>query len=48
MIELLHHQNELILKSAGEGIYGVDLNGNTTFINPSAVKMAGWEAGLCL
>ncbi|KAF0144299.1 MAG: two-component hybrid sensor and regulator [Nitrospirae bacterium] len=45
MIERLHHQNELILKSAGEGIYGVDLNGNTTFINPSAVKMTGWEAG---
>lgn len=45
MIELLHHQNELILKSVEEGIYGIDLKGNTTFINPSAVKKTGWEAG---
>jgi PAS domain S-box-containing protein len=36
-------RNELILKSAGEGIYGVDFNGNTTFINPAAAKMIGWE-----
>jgi PAS domain S-box-containing protein len=43
-VRLLNRQNELILKSAGEGIYGVDLNGNTTFINPSATKMIGWEA----
>jgi PAS domain S-box-containing protein len=42
-IAKLHKQNELILASAGEGIYGVDLDGNTTFINPSAAKMLGWE-----
>ena len=42
-VRLLNRQNELILKSAGEGIYGVDLNGHTTFINPSASKMIGWE-----
>ncbi len=44
-VRLLNNQNELILNSAGEGIYGVDLNGNSTFINPSASKMIGWEAG---
>ncbi len=43
LIERLHHQNELILNSAGEGIYGVDLNGNTTFANPAAARMIGWE-----
>ncbi len=36
-------QNELILNSAVEGIYGLDLDGNTTFINPAAAKMTGWE-----
>jgi len=43
-VRLLNRQNELILKSAGEGIYGIDLQDNTTFINPSASKMIGWEA----
>lgn len=31
--------NELILHSAGDGIYGLDLNGYTTFSNPAAEKM---------
>lgn len=35
--------NKMILDTAGEGIYGLDLNGNTTFINPAAAKMIGWE-----
>ncbi|MDE2216812.1 MAG: PAS domain S-box protein [Planctomycetota bacterium] len=39
----LSHQNELILNSAGEGIYGLDRKGCATFINPSASKMLGWE-----
>jgi len=43
-VRLLNDQNELILNSAGEGIYGVDINGQSTFINPSASKMIGWEA----
>jgi PAS domain S-box-containing protein len=42
-IERLMHQNELILKSAGEGILGLDLQGNHTFVNPSAAKMFGYE-----
>ncbi len=37
-------QQELILKSVGEGIYGVDLNGHTTFVNSAATKMLGWSA----
>lgn len=36
-------QNELILKAAGEGIYGVNVQGNTTFINPLAVEILGWS-----
>ncbi|MBF0382665.1 MAG: PAS domain S-box protein [Magnetococcales bacterium] len=39
----LHKKNELILNSAGEGIYGLDIKGNTTFINPAGAKMIGWE-----
>ncbi|MGN7610502.1 ABC transporter substrate-binding protein [Magnetococcales bacterium HHB-1] len=37
-------RNRLILDSAGEGIYGLDLEGNTTFVNPAAARMVGWEA----
>lgn len=42
-IERLRHQNELILNSAGEGIYGLDLQGKTTFVNPAAARILGWE-----
>jgi PAS domain S-box-containing protein len=38
-------QNKLILDSAGEGIYGLDLDGKTTFVNPAAAKMLGYEIG---
>jgi|GEM_PF-1267810 len=43
-IDRLRHQHELILNSAGEGIYGLDLDGKLTFINPVAAQMLGWEA----
>ena len=33
--------NRLLLASTGEGIYGVDLKGRCTFINPAALKMLG-------
>ncbi len=33
---------ELILTSAGEGIYGLDSEGKATFVNPAAVAMTGW------
>jgi PAS domain S-box-containing protein len=37
----LGYQNQLILNSAGEGIFGLDRAGNITFANPAAVKMLG-------
>jgi PAS domain S-box-containing protein len=40
--ELLVH-NESILNAAGEGIYGLDLHGRTTFANPAAARMTGHE-----
>ena len=39
----LYHDCELILKSVGEGIYGLDMNGNTVFVNEPAAKMVGWK-----
>lgn len=38
------HLNKLILESAGEGIYGIDAEGMTTFINQAAEKMTGYSA----
>jgi len=38
----LEHQNQLILNAAGEGIYGVNAEGNTTFVNRAAQEMLGW------
>ncbi len=38
-----NHLNESILNSAAEGICGIDLNGKTTFCNPAAAKMIGYE-----
>ena len=35
-------QTRLILESAGEGIYGLDLDGRTTFVNPAAAEMLGY------
>ena len=42
-IEQLRRRNELILNSAGEGIYGLDRHGSATFVNPAAARMVGWE-----
>ncbi|MFQ5864726.1 MAG: PAS domain-containing protein [bacterium] len=41
-LEQLRRRNDLILNSAGEGIYGLDRNGLTTFVNPAAARMLGW------
>jgi PAS domain S-box-containing protein len=41
-IAKLNRQNRLLLESAGEGIYGVDLQGRTTFMNPAAERMTGY------
>ena len=42
-LEKLQHQHTLILTQAGEGIYGVDEEGNTTFVNASAAAMLGYQ-----
>ncbi len=39
----LAHQNELILSSIGDGIYGLDLEGCTTFVNPAGAEMLGYS-----
>lgn len=36
--------NKLILESAGEGIYGLDAEGRTTFVNHAAELMTGFTA----
>ena len=41
-VEQLSRQNELILRSAGEGIYGLDLQGHATFVNPAVATMTGY------
>ena len=44
IIDRLWHQNELILHSAGEGIYGIDKDGKVTFFNQAAEKLTGWTS----
>lgn len=36
-------KSRLLLESAGEGIYGLDLEGKTTFVNPAAQRMLGYS-----
>ncbi len=40
----LEQQHELILDSVADGIYGVDLHGNSTFFNRAAEELTGWKA----
>ncbi len=42
-VKQLGRRQELILEAAGEGIYGVDHEGNITFVNPMATQLLGWE-----
>ncbi|WP_166268893.1 sigma 54-interacting transcriptional regulator [Marinobacter caseinilyticus] len=39
----MERENQLILHAVGEGIYGVDAEGRTTFANPAAERMLGWR-----
>lgn len=41
-LEFMSRQNQLILNSAGEGIYGLDLDGKVTFVNPAGAKLLGY------
>ncbi len=40
----LERENQLILNAAGEGIYGINAEGKTTFVNRAAREMLGWTA----
>lgn len=44
-LEQLRRQHQLILNAVGEGVYGLDLNGNVTFVNPAAAAMIDWPIG---
>jgi PAS domain S-box-containing protein len=41
-LEQLRRQHQLILNAVGEGVYGLDLDGNVTFVNPAAAAMIDW------
>ncbi|WKA59198.1 EAL domain-containing protein [Planococcus shenhongbingii] len=41
----LSRERELILNSAGDGLFGLDLEGKITFCNPASESMLGYEAG---
>ncbi len=42
-LQQLSREKELILNSAGEGIFGLDLDRNITFCNPAGALMLGYE-----
>ncbi len=42
--EAVNRQNKLLLESIGEGVYGIDLQGKATFVNPTAATLLGYEA----
>ena len=39
----MQRRNALLLTSAGEGIYGLNAEGVTQFVNPAAAKMLGYD-----
>jgi PAS domain-containing protein len=41
--EHLGRTHALILQTAGEGMYGVELDGQLTFVNPAAARLLGWD-----
>lgn len=43
ILDRLRHLHEVILTQAGEGIYGLDRDGITTFVNPTAAELLGYE-----
>ncbi|GGF34352.1 hypothetical protein GCM10010954_36830 [Halobacillus andaensis] len=42
-VKHIGREKELILNSAGDGIFGLDLNGMITFCNPSATNLLGYQ-----
>ena len=43
VFEEIERQNQLLLSAVGDGIYGVDVEGNTTFVNAAAEQLLGWK-----
>ena len=41
-MDSLNRQNQLLLESIGEGVYGINLEGNATFANPAAAALLGY------
>jgi len=39
----LRRQNDLILGAVGEGVIGMDMQGEITLINPATMRMLGWD-----
>ncbi len=44
-LDRLRRMHETLLDTAGEGIYGLDRNGEATFINKRAEELLGWAQG---
>ena len=42
-LQAAEEQTRLILESAGEGVFGLDNQGTTTFVNPAACRMLGFS-----
>jgi len=47
-LERLNRRNELICGSAGEGIFGLDMQGNFIFMNKAAATMLGYTPEECI
>jgi PAS domain S-box-containing protein len=43
--EVVDRLQELVAHESGQGVCGLDLQGNTTFINPAGAKMLGYDSG---
>lgn len=41
-VQLWRERLDLLLESTGEGVFGVDMQGNCIFINRAAAEMIGW------
>ncbi|QOJ28628.1 MAG: PAS domain S-box protein [Ignavibacteriales bacterium] len=47
-IRLLNKELELLLQSSGEGLFGINLEGNCTFINDAALRLLGYKRKDCI
>jgi PAS domain S-box-containing protein len=43
LFQEIEQGNQLLLQAAGDGIYGVNADGITTFINPAAERLLGYD-----